>query len=175
MCREMAHHSPVMHWNLQPEDSSFCLQETHSNLLGSWWFRHHSLPCIKSFHREKSAFLHSIPSVLILVENLDLTARLDAVTWTQGRILSSAVRPSSFKGTSTLVKMFTVSFQSIPGTRPLCLSSLWDGDSWRKKRTATGTTIPKKYNGNMSYKDSRAIMTSLIHPKTLHTFKYKAT
>lgn len=80
----------------------------------------------------------------------------------------------AFKGTSTLVKMFTVSFQSILGTRPLCLSSLWDGDSWRKKRTATGITIPKKYNGNMSYKDSRAIMTSLIYPKTLHTFKYKA-
>lgn len=71
--------------------------------------------------------------------------------------------------------MFSVSFQSILGTRPLCLSSPGDGDSQRKKRTATGITILKNYNGNMSYKDSKAIMTYVIYPKALHTFKFKAT
>lgn len=42
------------------------------------------------------------------------------------------------------VKMFPVSFQSILGTRPLCLSSLGDGDSQRKKRTSNRNNHTEK-------------------------------
>jgi len=47
-------------------------------------------------------------SVLMLVENLDITARWDAATWTQGSRLHSALLPPSFVWISPFfVKMFS--------------------------------------------------------------------
>lgn len=170
MCREMAHYSQSCTRIHNQKTAASALQETHTNLPGSCQYLPHSPPRIKSFHGDKSVFSSQHP-ISPDIENLDLTAGLPAVTQNQRRTLCL---PSTklLRAPPLIVKRFAVALQSIRGTRPLCLSSLGDGDSRRKERTAT---IPKKNNGNMSYKDSRVTMTSLVYPKALHTFQHKAT
>lgn len=155
-----------MHWNLQS-------YETNSNLPGSCQVLPGSPPQSKSLYRKKRAFLLNILSVLMLVENLDITARWDAATRAQGRMLRSALLPPSFVEASPfVVKCLQFHFSLFCGNE---LCSLGDGEGWRKKRTAIRTGMLKKYKENRSSKDSRDIMTSLIYPTALHTLKNNAT
>lgn len=172
MCRETAHYSQS-YTGIYNQKTAASASRRHTltflEVANSWLIYYHAS---KGFAGRN---LSSQYPICLDTENLNLTVVIYTYTNPSENTLLCPTSTELLREPPLFVKMFT-SFISVHCRhKTLVPYQPGGGDSWRKKRIAMGTTILKKYNRNMSYKDSRIITTSPIYPIALHTFKYKAS